>query len=65
VAGVGIAYGVYVLAERLVWAPRIGSDAVAGLAAPPADAEGFVELCDAVMRSTRITRLLGRGPAPA
>jgi carbonic anhydrase len=58
--GVRTAYGVYVLADRTVWAPRCGSDDVTGLASPPADARGFVEFGDNVIRSQRIAALLGR-----
>jgi len=58
--GVGVAYGVYVLDERAIWAPRCGSDEVIGLAAPPADAEGFAEFGNAVFRSERITGMLAR-----
>ena len=56
--GVRAAYGVYVLADRTVWAPRCGSDEVVGLATPPADAEAFVEFGNAVFRSERIAALL-------
>jgi len=56
--GVGVAYGVYVLADRTVWAPRSGSDEMVGLAAPPADAEAFVEFGNAVLHSERIAALL-------
>jgi len=56
--GVRVAFGVYVLADRTVWAPRCGSDEVVGLAAPPADAEAFVEFGNAVFRSERIAALL-------
>jgi carbonic anhydrase len=58
--GVRAAYGVYVLADRTVWAPRCGSDEVTGLASPPADALGFVEFGDALIRSQRIAALLAR-----
>jgi carbonic anhydrase len=58
--GVRTAYGVYVLADRTVWAPRCGSDDVTGLASPPANARGFVEFGDNVIRSQRIAALLGR-----
>ena len=34
-------YGVYLLQTREVWAPRLGVDESAGLAAPPADAMSF------------------------
>ena len=57
--GVQTAYGVYLLAERTVWAPRRGTDDVIGLASPPEDAQGFAEFGDAVLRSQRIASLLG------
>lgn len=57
-ADVRAAYGVYVLSDRSVWAPRVGSDEVLGLAAPPEDAQGFVEFGKAVLRSKRMTDLL-------
>jgi len=56
--GVGVAYGVYVLADRTIWAPRGGSAEVIGLAPPPADEEAFDEFSGAVMRSQRIAALL-------
>ena len=56
--GVRVVYGVYLLKERTVWAPRCGSDEVDGLAAPPADAEAFNEFSNAVLQSQRITALL-------
>ena len=34
-SGVRAVFGVYVLADRMVWAPRCGSDEVTGLASPP------------------------------
>jgi carbonic anhydrase len=52
------AYGAYLLDERMIWAPRCGSDEVTGLAAPPSDAKGFVEFSDAVLRSRRIAAML-------
>ncbi|MDZ7653957.1 MAG: carbonic anhydrase [Burkholderiaceae bacterium] len=58
--GVRTAYGVYLLSERTVWAPRCGGDDVVGLAAPPEDLQGFVTFGDAVLRSERINRLLAR-----
>jgi len=58
-AGVRAAYGVYVLADRAVWAPRCGSDDVIGLATPPADAAAFLAFSEAVLRSERIAALLG------
>jgi carbonic anhydrase len=60
--GVRAVYGVYVLADRAVWAPRAGSDEVTGVAPPPLDAEGFVEFSTAVIRSKRFTDLLARLP---
>ncbi len=57
-SAVRVAYGVYVLDERAVWAPRGGSDVVDGLATPPTDAKGFIELSDAVLASRRIRSLL-------
>ena len=57
-SGVRTAYGVYLLTERTVWAPRRGTDEVIGLATPPDDAQGFVEFGDAVLRSQRIAGLL-------
>lgn len=56
--GVRTAYGVYVLADRLVWAPRCGSEETIGLAPPPASAEELVAFSDAVLHSERIRRLL-------
>lgn len=53
------AYGIYVLGSRQVWAPRVGSDEVVGLAEPPADPAGFIALGDAVIRSERIATMLG------
>jgi carbonic anhydrase len=56
--GVDAVFGVYLLSERSVWAPRRGSDEVNGLAAPPADEEDFVEFGNAVMRSHRIQAMI-------
>jgi len=52
-------YGVYGIDDRLIWAPRCGSDKVIGLASPPVDAEAFVEFSKAVLRSERIAAMLG------
>lgn len=52
------AYGVYLLAERQVWAPRAGSTDCAGLAFPPADAAAFDGFADSVVRSRRIGAML-------
>jgi carbonic anhydrase len=51
-------YGVYVLSDRSVWAPRVGSDEVKGLASPPSTASDFVDVCNAALRSKRIVDLL-------
>ena len=56
--GIRAVYGVYVLNERAVWAPRGGSDEVDGLASPPTDVQGFLALSDAVLRSRRLAGLL-------
>jgi len=56
--GLRTAYGVYLLEDRQVWAPRSGSDDCAGLAYPPADFAAFGEFGDAVLRTERIARLL-------
>jgi carbonic anhydrase len=58
--GVRTAYGVYLLTERTVWAPRCRSDEVSGLATPPGDAHAFGEFMDAVLRSQRIASLLAQ-----
>jgi carbonic anhydrase len=58
--GVKVSYGVYVLAERTVWAPRCGSDEVIGLAAPPEDEQGFIEFSNAVLSSERIVGLIAQ-----
>jgi carbonic anhydrase len=57
------AYGVYLLADRTVWAPRSESAECSGLAYPPADGPAFDRFADAVVRSNRITALL-EGGAP-
>lgn len=56
--GVRVAYGVYLLNQRTVWAPRCNSNEVDGLAAPPVDAEAFIEFSNAVLQSQRIVALL-------
>jgi carbonic anhydrase len=50
-------YGVYLLQSREVWGP-LGGDTDNGLAGPPRDANGFVQLGNAIVRSARITSLL-------
>ncbi|HEX5640685.1 MAG TPA: carbonic anhydrase [Burkholderiaceae bacterium] len=57
---VEVAYGVYLLDQRFVWAPRAGSDEVIGLATPPRDGPAFAEFSVAVMQSERIRAILGR-----
>ena len=64
VGGVDAVFGVYLLSERSVWAPRCGSDEVTGLAAPPADGKNFVEFANAVMRSHRIQAMLDGSRQP-
>jgi carbonic anhydrase len=56
--GLRAAYGVYLLSERRVWAPRHGSAECGGLAYPPQDAADFDEFADAVVRSDRFASLL-------
>jgi carbonic anhydrase len=52
------AYGVYLLEDRQIWAPRAESSDCAGLAYPPADFAGFSDFGDSVLRTGRIARLL-------
>ena len=59
--GLRAAYGVYLLTDRNVWAPRAGSADCAGLACPPADHSGFLDFADAVVRSDRIAALCSHG----
>ena len=58
--GLRATYGVYLLAEHSIWAPRVGSSECAGLAYPPLDDDAFGEFADAVVRSPRILSLLER-----
>lgn len=58
-SSVRAAYGVYLLTERSIWAPRHETDEVTGIALPPDDARGFIEFGEAVLRSRRIAILLG------
>jgi carbonic anhydrase len=51
-------YGVYLLETREIWAPRLGRKEGTGLAAAPSDLDGFVELGDAIVQSSRVTALL-------
>lgn len=59
--GLRSAYGVYLLAEHRVWAPRAGGTDCTGLAYPPTDAAAFDDFADAIVRSARIADILGRG----
>ena len=59
---VEVAYGVYLLDQRFVWAPRAGSDEVIGLATPPEDGPAFADFSVAVMQSDRIRAILSRPP---
>lgn len=56
--GVGATYGVYVLSDRTIWAPRCGGDEVIGLAVPPLNQQEFIDFGAAVIRSQRIRALL-------
>lgn len=64
-SGVEATYGVYLLSERSVWAPRCGSAEESGLARPPTDPSGFVDFSDAVLRSARIHAILAGTPSAA
>ena len=55
------AYGVYLLDEHQVWAPRSDSAECVGLAYPPVDLEAFDEFGGAVVRSQRIAAMLDGG----
>jgi len=56
--GIRAVYGVYLLEDRQVWAPRAGSRECAGLAYPPVDFAAFGDFGDQVLRTERIARLL-------
>jgi len=56
--GLRAVYGVYLLETREVWTAGLGAINGNGLAAAPQDVSGFVELGDAIVRSTRITSLI-------
>jgi carbonic anhydrase len=57
---VRVVYGVYLLTERSVWAPRCGSTEVSGLDSPPTSAEDFTEFSNALLSSSRISSLLAK-----
>jgi carbonic anhydrase len=60
-SGLRAVYGVYLLETRKVWTPRLGKTKVMGLAAPPGDLAGFVELAKAIVQSERIAALVESG----
>jgi carbonic anhydrase len=51
-------YGVYLLETRRVWTPRLAGSTATGLAEPPRDLAGFVELGGAIVQSERIASLV-------
>jgi carbonic anhydrase len=53
-------YGVYLLENRRVWAPRVGDTTGTGLAAVPRDHATFAELGKAILQSDRIASLLAQ-----
>ena len=60
-SGLRASYGTYVISTRRIWAPRVGSEECDGLAAPPLNGQGFLELAEALVRSRRIGELLAGG----
>jgi len=56
--GIRAAYGVYLLGEHRVWAPRSDSVECGGLAYPPSDPAAFARFGDAVAASERIAAML-------
>ncbi|MCC6197837.1 MAG: hypothetical protein IT518_25580 [Burkholderiales bacterium] len=52
------AYGVYLIDERRIWAPRFQDASVDGLAYPPTTSADFDAFADAVVRSQRIEGFL-------
>ena len=63
--GLRASYGTYVISTRRIWAPRAGSGECDGLASPPANADGFFDLAEAIVQSPRIRELLAGGQAAA
>ncbi|CDM61198.1 MULTISPECIES: carbonic anhydrase [Rhizobium] len=59
--GIDVVYGVYLLEERLVWAPRREASDWFGLAPAPCDPNEFVMLCDLLASCERVQTLLN-GP---
>ena len=57
------AYGVYMIENRRLWAPKIGLDDSTGLAPAPTDFESFLKLADAIVRSERVLSILGLASA--
>ena len=57
-AGLQVAYGVYLLETRQVWAPHVSKAKGIGLAAAPRDQAGFIELGNAILQSDRIASLI-------
>ncbi|MGO4441449.1 carbonic anhydrase [Rhizobium sp. RAF56] len=53
-----VVYGVYLLDERLVWAPRGEGSDWFGLAPAPSDPNDFVKLCDLLASCPRVEALL-------
>jgi carbonic anhydrase len=56
--GLRAVYGIYLLETREIWAPHLGKIKGIGLAAPPRDPAGFIELGDAIVQSNRIASLI-------
>jgi carbonic anhydrase len=56
--GIDVVYGVYLLEERLVWAPRPEASDWFGLAPAPHDPNEFVTLCDLLTSCERVQTLL-------
>ncbi len=55
---IDVVYGIYLLEQRLVWAPREEGQNWFGLASAPHDANEFAVLCDLVVSCPRIQALL-------
>ena len=56
--GLLVAYGVYVIETREVWAPRPGNTDGTGLSVVPRDPSGFGDIGDAIATSARIASFL-------